>query len=196
MLRYLDNWLILASSWLEALQARDKVLNLCQTLGIVVNLKKFCLVPSQTAIYLGMVLVSPSLRAFPTEKLVSTLLTQITEFLSCWQEAKHHLLATSFGSASLPLSPCSRRSSPNAVPSSRVEGPAGFRQRVNDVILDSRSSQTSLGGQTLVICWQASLLSTSNWICSSGQTHQIRVGEQISLTVLSPVIGPSKSRIC
>ena len=68
MLCYLDDWLILASSQSEALQARDKVLNFCQSLGIVVNLEKSCPVPSQTAMYLGMVLVNSSLRAFPTQK--------------------------------------------------------------------------------------------------------------------------------
>ena len=87
MLRYLDDWLILASTWSEALQPRDKVFDLCQPLGIVVNVEKSCLVPSQTATYLGMVLESPSLRAYPTEKQVSTLLAQIAEFLSCRRQS-------------------------------------------------------------------------------------------------------------
>ena len=39
MLRYLDDWLILASSREEACWARDQVLSLCQELGIVVNLE-------------------------------------------------------------------------------------------------------------------------------------------------------------
>ena len=124
MLRYLDDWLILASSRSEALQGRDEVLNLCQSLGIVVNLEKSCLVPSQTVTYLGMVLVSPSLKAFPTPMRVTTLLTQIAEFLL--QEAKCCLLAMSSRSAVLPMSPCSRRSSANEVPASRVERPVGF----------------------------------------------------------------------
>ena len=37
---YLDDWLILASSQEEACWARDKVLSLCQELGIVVNLRE------------------------------------------------------------------------------------------------------------------------------------------------------------
>ena len=40
MLRYLDDWQILASSHQEALEARGKVLQLCSLLGIMVNLKK------------------------------------------------------------------------------------------------------------------------------------------------------------
>ena len=82
MLRCLDDWLILASSHQEALETRDKVLQLCSLLGIIVNLEKSSLVPSQTAIYLGMVLVSPSLRAFPTPKWIETVREQIIGFLS------------------------------------------------------------------------------------------------------------------
>ena len=48
MLQYLDDWLILASSRKEACWARVKVLSLCQDLGIVVNLDKSSLAPSQS----------------------------------------------------------------------------------------------------------------------------------------------------
>ena len=48
ILRYLDSWLVLASSRKEALWARDVVLNLCHQLGIVVNLAKSHLNPSRT----------------------------------------------------------------------------------------------------------------------------------------------------
>ena len=82
ILRYLDDWLILASR-AEALWARDKVRALCCQLGIVINLEKSFLHLTQTATYLRMVIVSPSLRAFPSREKVSTLLTQLTEFLSC-----------------------------------------------------------------------------------------------------------------
>ena len=40
MLRYLDDWLVLARFHQEAIQARDEVLLLCSQLGIVVNLEK------------------------------------------------------------------------------------------------------------------------------------------------------------
>ena len=82
MLHDLDDWLVLAHSHLEAIQARDEVLQLCSQLGIVVNKEKSCLTSSQTATYLGMFLVSPSLRAFLTEKRVDAVLKQIKEFLS------------------------------------------------------------------------------------------------------------------
>ena len=51
------------------------------------NLEKSCLSPSQTATYLGMILVSSSLRAFPTEKRVDAVLKQIEEFLSFMKQS-------------------------------------------------------------------------------------------------------------
>ena len=38
LLRYLDDWLVFASSRMDVVWARDVVLNLCQQVGIVVNL--------------------------------------------------------------------------------------------------------------------------------------------------------------
>ena len=80
-LRYLDYWLILASSRSEALWVRDEVLSLCDCLGIAIKAKS-CMVPSQTLTYLEMVIMSLSLRAFPYLERVSILLTQAAEFLS------------------------------------------------------------------------------------------------------------------
>ena len=45
ILRYLDDWLVLDSSRVKALWARDKVLSLCRQLGIVVNNAKSHLIP-------------------------------------------------------------------------------------------------------------------------------------------------------
>ena len=111
MLRYLDDWLVLASSYQEALEARDKVLQLCSLLGIMVNLEKSSLVLSQTEIYLGMVLVSPSLRAFPTPKWIETVREQIIEFLSSRLQNVVRILARSLGL-------------PDIVVSSRSGGPS------------------------------------------------------------------------
>ena len=54
LLRYLDNWFILASSERETKQSVQSLLSLCHIFGIVINEKKSDLVPSQTAKYLGM----------------------------------------------------------------------------------------------------------------------------------------------
>ena len=47
------------------------------------TLAKSRLIPSRTATYLGMTIESPSLRAFPSQERISTLLSQLGEFLSC-----------------------------------------------------------------------------------------------------------------
>ena len=54
LLRYLDDWLVLASSEAEARRNVQDLLSLCHSLGIVINEGKSDLVPSQTANYLGM----------------------------------------------------------------------------------------------------------------------------------------------
>ena len=82
MLRYLDDWLVLASSQTNALWARDMVLSHCRDLGFLVNLAKSHLVPARSATYLGMTIATPTWRAFPSQERVSALLTQIDEFLS------------------------------------------------------------------------------------------------------------------
>ena len=82
MLRYLDDWLILASSELACLQSRDRFLTVCTELGIQVNLTKSSLVPTQSLVYLGMEIRSLPFIARPTPARVSNLLRLIEEFLS------------------------------------------------------------------------------------------------------------------
>ena len=53
LLRYLDDWLVLTSSEVEAQKNVQDLLSVCHSLRIVIN-KKSDLVPSQTAHYLGM----------------------------------------------------------------------------------------------------------------------------------------------
>ena len=66
LLRYLDDWLVLASSETKARQHVQDLLLLCHDLGIVVNEEKSDLVPSRSASYIGMTIdtvagkVSPS----------------------------------------------------------------------------------------------------------------------------------------
>ena len=82
MLRYLDNWLILASSEIACLESRDRLLTICTELGIQVNLTKSSLVPTQSLVYLGMEIRSLPFIARPTPVRVSNLLRLIGEFLS------------------------------------------------------------------------------------------------------------------
>ena len=82
MLRYLDDWLILAESRTTCLQARDRLLQVCEELGLQVNLRKSSLIPSQDMTYLGMQIQSVRFIAKPTETRVANLLKIIEEFLS------------------------------------------------------------------------------------------------------------------
>ncbi|XP_066962237.1 uncharacterized protein [Macrobrachium rosenbergii] len=82
MRRYLDNWLVQASSKGKALQARDFLLNLCQKLGIRINFDKSSLFPTQVKTYLGMTIQMRLLRAFPTEEQVLAILSQLETFMS------------------------------------------------------------------------------------------------------------------
>ena len=82
MLRYLGDWLILASTELACLQSRDRLLSICTELGIQVNLTKSSLVPTQSLVYLGMEIRSLPFIARPTPIRVSNLLRLIEEFLS------------------------------------------------------------------------------------------------------------------
>ena len=82
MLRYLDDWLILASSEIACLQSRDRLLTVCTELGIQVNLTKSSLVPSQSIVYLGMEILSLSFVARPTPTRADNLIRLIEEFLS------------------------------------------------------------------------------------------------------------------
>ena len=82
MLRYLDDWLILASSELACLQSRDRLLTVCTELGIQVNFTKSSLVPTQSLVYLGMEIRSVPFVARPTPARVSNLLRLIEELLS------------------------------------------------------------------------------------------------------------------
>ena len=80
MLRYLDNWLIMASSREEACRARDMVLHLCQELEIVVNLEKSNLT-SQSIVYLGIKIESQTFRASPTLLRIEKFFLIVKEFL-------------------------------------------------------------------------------------------------------------------
>ena len=82
MLRYLDDWLILASSREEAFWARDQVLSLCQELGIVVNLEKSTLTPSQQLTYLGIRINSQTFWASATPSRIEKFFSIVEEFLS------------------------------------------------------------------------------------------------------------------
>ena len=82
MLRYLDDWLILASTENACIQSRDRLLSICTELGIQVNLTKSSVVPTQSLVYLGMEILSLPFIARPTPVRANNLICLIEEFLS------------------------------------------------------------------------------------------------------------------
>ena len=81
LLRYLDNWLVLASSEAEAKKNVQDLLSLCHSLGIVINEEKSDLVPSQTANCLGMTIATGAARIFPSHARVEKFLSVAETFL-------------------------------------------------------------------------------------------------------------------
>ena len=81
--RYLDDWLLQASSREQVLLALRTVLRLCRSLGIVVNWEKSQVIPTQQMVYLGVILNSTTFRASPALKRVEKLLSIGDVFLSC-----------------------------------------------------------------------------------------------------------------
>ena len=64
LLRYLDNWLVLASSEAVAKKNVQDLLSLCHSLRIVIDEEKSDLVPLRTANYLGMTIDTGAARIF------------------------------------------------------------------------------------------------------------------------------------
>ena len=98
LLRYLDDWLVLASSEREAKQEVQSLLSLCRTLGIVINEKNSDLVPSQTAKYLGMTIDTEAGKVFPSLARVEKFLSVAENFCAMdappaqlWQVVLGHL---------------------------------------------------------------------------------------------------------
>ena len=150
MLRYLDDWLILASSELACLQSRDRLLTVCTELGIQVNLTKSSLVPTQSLVYLGMEIRSLPFIARPTPARVSNLLRLIEEFLSTlsppaflWRRLLGHLTLV------VPHAPCPRRDAPDEVDPDLPQGPVGFSRRpVSGLLVPFLSGGSSLVGSS------------------------------------------------
>ena len=98
LLRYLDDWLIVTSSEMEAKKNVQDLLSLCHSLGIVINEEKSDLIPSQTANFLGMTIDSGTTRIFPShariERFLSvakTFCTKSTPPAQLWQVVLGHL---------------------------------------------------------------------------------------------------------
>ncbi|XP_066946935.1 uncharacterized protein [Macrobrachium rosenbergii] len=82
LLRYLDNWLVLTNSRLQSLQDRDRLLELCHELGVVINFRKSDLIPKQKVQYLGMLIDTAASRVFPSQAQINMFRKVVRQFLS------------------------------------------------------------------------------------------------------------------
>ena len=96
--RYLDDWLVTGDSVQSCVTVTRSLLQLCQRLGIQVNLSKSDLVPSQRTQYLGMVLDSQRALVFPSPDRVARFLEVVRRFLedrappvALWRSLLGHL---------------------------------------------------------------------------------------------------------
>ena len=82
LLRYLDDWLVLASTEARVRQHVRDLLSLCNSLGIVLNREKSDLNPSQLLEYLGMTIDTVAARAYPTLPRIDKFIATARKFLS------------------------------------------------------------------------------------------------------------------
>ena len=162
MLRYLDDWLILASSWEEACWARDQVLSLCQELRIVVNLEKMTLTPSRQITYLGIRIDSQTFRASATPSRIEKFFSIAEEFLSSkvqsakfWRVFLGHLASLS-----------------HLVPNGQL------RMRALQLAL---SRGWDFRDEEVLVPWDLPSRDDLRWWCTEG-----RLDEEISLALRSP----------
>ena len=98
LLRYLDEWLVLTSSEVEAKKNVQDLLSVCHSLRIMINKEKSDLIPSQTAHYLGMTIDTGAARIFSSLAQVKTYLSVVETFCTMtaspaqlWQVVLGHL---------------------------------------------------------------------------------------------------------
>ena len=114
LLLYLDDWLVFASSEVEAKKNVQDLLSLCHSLGIVINEEKSDLVPLQTAHYLGMTTDTGAARIFQSLARVEKFLS-VAETFCTMSAPPLSALAGGFGSLGFAGETGSLQSSSNAL---------------------------------------------------------------------------------
>ena len=145
MLRYLDDWLILAESRTTGIQARDRLLQVCGELGLQVNCRKSSLIPSQDMTYLDMQIQSVRFITKPTETWVGNLLRIIEEFLSSLGPSSSSL-ASSSGPPFVPYSSGEEWAVKDAVSPDSPQVQVGLPRRITSHPLGSSVSGGSFYG--------------------------------------------------
>ena len=80
--RYLDDWLLLVSSYQEALNSTQVLLWLCAWLGICINFDKSYLRPGEELVFLGVNIMTPPLKAFLMQTQLDNLIYHFQVFLN------------------------------------------------------------------------------------------------------------------
>lgn len=94
---YLDDWLLRSPSKDKCMEDMHKTIHLTQELGLLLNLQKSQLTPSQEILYLGIILNSQVFWAFASHKRISNCLQTVRKFLalsSCLTQQWMSLLGT------------------------------------------------------------------------------------------------------
>ena len=146
MLRYLDDWLILAESRTTGIQTRDRLLQVREELGLQVNCRKSSLIPSQDMTYHSMRIQSVRFIAKPTETWVENLLKIIEEFLSSLGPPSSSL-ASSSGPPFVPYSSGEEWAVKDAVSPDSPQVQVGLPRRITSHPLGSSVS----GGSFMVV---------------------------------------------
>lgn len=101
MLKYIDDWLILAQSREISVRHRDVVLGHIQSLGLRHNMEKSVLLPAQRTMFLGVVLDSAMMRAQLSSVHIKPILAIVSrmklghtitvkQFQECWGSWQMH----------------------------------------------------------------------------------------------------------
>ena len=145
ILRYLDDWLILAESRTTCIQARDSLLHLCEELVLQVNHGKSSLVPSQDMTYLGMQILSVWFIAKPTDNGIEP--PQYNRGVSLVPEPPSSSLATSSGPPFVPYPSGEGGDAKNAITPTSSQVQVELSRR-----LPSHSLRSSVpGGSSMVV---------------------------------------------
>ena len=162
MRRYLDDWLVQSSSRESLLRDLQTVHGLCHELGVVINLEKSHLIPSQVVQYLGVVINTQSFVPSPSPDRISRLLSTAGEFRS-----------SASPPASLWLSLLGMLSSlAHLVPGGRL------RMRSLQLCLNRSWDHVDL---SLPVAWSAECLQDLQW-----WLHLPRLSQGVSLRQVSP----------
>ena len=188
ILRYLDDWLVLASSFREIVRKRDFLLWHCCRLSIMVSVSKSSLDPSQTRDYLGMTILISPLRVFPTLKRVQRLFLLLQEFhsdrqhpVSVWRR----LLGVMSSMSAMILGSCLRMRSLQL--SLNASGP--FLLEEDLVSWDDCCLPDLRWWSEESIFWQVFHLARIAPTSSCTPTPRMRVGAPLSTAFISPACG-------